>query len=67
MENETVTAMMTREEARHSADAIKHGMNDIRVQLLAFYDRQGWKALGYGSWLECVKVEYGTHQVGLLR
>lgn len=70
MNNETEVResdMMTPEEARQSADAIKRGMNNIRIQLLAFYEREGWKALGYGSWLECVKIEFGQSKAYLYR
>lgn len=54
-------------EARTAADAIKRGMNNLRAQLLVFYEREGWKALGYESWRACVTAEFGQSQRYLYR
>ena len=59
--------MMNPEEARTAADAIKRGMNNLRAQLLVFCEREGWKALNYSSWLECVKTEFGQSKAYLYR
>jgi hypothetical protein len=54
-------------EARTAADAIKRGMNNLRAQLLVFYEREGWRALGYESWRACVETEFGQSQRHLYR
>lgn len=59
--------MMTEEEARKRVVAINAGMNNIRMLLLDFHDREGWKALGYASWRECVTAEFGQSKTHLYR
>jgi len=60
-----VTTMMTAEEARKRVDTINSQMNNIRALLLDFHEREGWKALGYESWTECVEKEFeqGRRQI----
>lgn len=41
--------VMTREEARAAADAIKVAVEDLRVKIDAFDQGRGWQALGYES------------------
>ena len=57
--------MMTPEEARKRVNTINASMNNIRVLLLDFHDREGWKALGYESWTDCVEKEFeqGRRQI----
>lgn len=51
--------MMTQDEARRCADAIKVALATARRQLVELYDGEGWLALGYASWRECVAAEFG--------
>lgn len=50
--------MMTPEEARKRVTVINSGINNLRMQILDFHDREGWKALGYESWTACVEKEF---------
>ena len=59
--------MMTAEEARRRVTAINSQLNNVRALLLDFHDREGWKALGYESWVECVKEEFGQSKAYLYR
>lgn len=58
---------MSADQARACVDAIKERVDDIRDLALDLYERQGWKALGYPSWRECVKTEFEQHQSYLYR
>lgn len=46
---------------------IRQNMTDARNDLLELYDGEGWRALGYASWRECVANEFGQHEVTLYR
>lgn len=59
--------MMTPEQARARVIQINSGINNIRALLLDFHDREGWKALGYASWRECVTAEFGQSKTHLYR
>lgn len=59
--------MMTVEEARKRVATINVGMNNIRALLLDFFEREGWRALGYGSWRACVVGEFQQSQAYLYR
>jgi hypothetical protein len=58
---------MGAEEARSAIRWIKQAVNNVRSQLLELRDREGWKALGYTSWRECVNAEFEQHQSYLYR
>lgn len=58
---------MTAKEARKSADQINEAIEGARLQILEFYERDGWKALGYRSWRKCVTKEFGKSQSYLYR
>ncbi len=49
---------MSRKEARDLMHRIRGGLRDCRLLILQLYERQGWKALGYSSWRECVAAEF---------
>ena len=53
---------MTAIEARLIVDEINTGIVSIGDKLLELYDREGWKALGYSSWRDCVTVEFNFGQ-----
>ena len=57
-----VQKMMTKDEAREAANLINRGLDNMRKSLLEFYEREGWKALEYDSWRECVVAEFGKSQ-----
>ena len=50
--------LMTAEEARRIIDQIRTGLENVRSLLLDLYEREGWKALGYGSFVECAEAEF---------
>ncbi|MFA6100467.1 MAG: hypothetical protein WC750_06400 [Patescibacteria group bacterium] len=54
--------MMSAEEARQRIATINSHLNNIRALILDFHDREGWRALGYESWVACVKVEFSVGQ-----
>ncbi len=58
---------MTAEEARQTVDAINAHLNSARALLLDLYEREGWRALGYQSWRECVTAEFEQSQRHLYR
>lgn len=45
-------------EARSVADGIKSKLVEVVEKLKEFHDRQGWKALGYASWDQCLQTEF---------
>lgn len=53
---------MTPLEARAIAETIKGHITSARALLIEFDDRQGWRALGYGSWREWAAAELGRGQ-----
>jgi len=48
---------MIYKEARECVDKINANLTNIRQLLLTLYERQGWDALGYRNWQECIKKE----------
>jgi N6-adenosine-specific RNA methylase IME4 len=66
MDNALIS-VMTAEEATLCRDKIKAGISDVRVLVLDFQEREGWKALGYDSWRECVIAEFGQSQSQVYR
>jgi len=57
-----LAVLMTKDEARACVDRIKVNFGQLRALLLDLYEREGWKALGYESWRECVTVEFQQSQ-----
>jgi hypothetical protein len=58
---------MTREEAKTCVLQIRSHINVARRLILELYDLQGWKALGYTSWRQCVLEEFGQSSSYLYR
>lgn len=58
---------MTQGEARACIEAIIGHLRTARARILELYEREGWKALGYLSWRECVSAEFGQSQSYLYR
>ena len=67
MEIAIVKNNMIYKEARECADRINANMNNVRGLVLDLYEREGWTALGYGSWRECVTAEFKSGQAYLYR
>jgi hypothetical protein len=67
MNDEVSLRHMNAEEARSVIDKINSNMNDIRCLLLDLYEKNGWEALGYKSWRDCVKAEFHVGQAYLYR
>lgn len=59
--------MMTETEARECLNKIRESLTSARVELVRLYDLEGWKALGYDSWRECVTEEFGASASYLYR
>lgn len=49
---------MSADEARACVDRIKRSMEDIRADLWHLKERQGWRALGYVTWQDCIRDEF---------
>lgn len=58
---------MNEAEARECVGRIRKGLDSIRVDVLNLYEREGWRALGYESWRECVVREFEYSQSYLYR
>jgi len=50
---------MTAVEARSKTNQIKFKATETRQLLLEMHEREGWRALGYGSWREYGQAEFG--------
>ena len=55
---ELATIVMTKEEAESCVRQIRDTSHKMRELLLDLYDRDGWKALGYESFTDCIKQEF---------
>lgn len=55
---DTVIQPMTETEARSCVGRIKTHLSDAKQEILSLYERDGWQALGYSTWIECVQVEF---------
>ena len=62
MENAIAIRPMIYKEARECVDKINSNMNNVRYLVLDLYEREGWTALGYASWRECVTEEFKQNQ-----
>jgi len=62
-----VVVMMTPQEAEEVCGRIDRNMVEARNLLLELHDREGWKALGFASWRECVVARFAQHQSYLYR
>lgn len=58
MENAIAIRPMIYKEARECADRINAGINNVRRDVVELHDRDGWEALGYKDWTECVQQEF---------
>ena len=58
METAIVLKPMIYKEARECADRINAGIDNVRRDVVDLHDREGWSALGYSNWTECVEKEF---------
>jgi|GEM_PF-5128654 transcriptional regulator with XRE-family HTH domain len=59
--------LMDETEARNCVDSIKNCLESARSLLLDLEEREGWRALGYSSWRECVTAEFEQTESYLYR
>lgn len=52
--------MMTAEEAKQATDRVKEGLENVRALLLDIYEREGWRALGYESFVAYAETEFSA-------
>lgn len=55
-------APMTKMDAVKCCIEIRNNLGSVRSRLLELHNREGWRALGYKSWRECVQQEFGGSQ-----
>jgi hypothetical protein len=60
--NELTIRKMTDAEARECVSKINNNMTNIRSLVLELYEREGWSAMGYANWRECVVAEFKGKQ-----
>lgn len=65
--DEIIPQTMTSAEARTCIAKINRNLRNTRTLLLDLYEREGWKAINYSSWRECVTTEFKQHQSYLYR
>ena len=58
---------MSAMEARECVNAIKNNLESLRLMLLELHRRTGWEALGYSSWEDCAKAEFGKSRAYTFR
>ncbi|MEO8391473.1 MAG: hypothetical protein ABI700_00635 [Chloroflexota bacterium] len=61
-ESVTVLTPMTEDQARTIVAEINDGFSDIAQRIRRLYEGQGWIALGYTSWRDCVTNEFDFSQ-----
>jgi len=59
MEQKEVVVLLTRDEATQTIAAIKESIVNTRKLIVNFYQREGWKSLGYDSFESCIEIEFG--------
>lgn len=50
---------MSAQEAQECIAALKGNLESLRLLLLELHRRRGWKVLGYSSWEDCARSEFG--------
>jgi hypothetical protein len=54
----TVYKPLDAKEARLLCDQIRESLTQVRAKLLALHEGEGWRALGYDNWRQCVISEF---------
>lgn len=52
--------LMTADEARRVIDGIREGLENVRTLLLDLHEREGWRVLGYESFVACAEAEFSA-------
>lgn len=52
------TVLMSEDEARAAVARIKRAAEDLCALLFDLKEREGWRALGYETWGECIRTEF---------
>lgn len=60
-------AMLSAEEARQIVKNINGRFEQSRKDLIELHDREGWKALDYDNWRDCVQAEFQQSAAYLYR
>ena len=58
MADEKQIVLFSADEARQTIDQIKESITNTRKLLIDFYEREGWKSLGYLTFELCIEVEF---------
>lgn len=58
----TYIVPLTEGEARQLTNSIKAHLQAADAQILELHERDGWKALGYTSWRDCIQAEFNLTQ-----
>jgi hypothetical protein len=66
-DNAIATVVMTKEEAETCVSEIRSMSHKLRELLVTLYEREGWKALGYESFADCAKQEFGNSAAYMYR
>jgi hypothetical protein len=66
-ETAVVNDQLTPDQARSLCERIRSHITDARALVLELHEKEGWKALGYESWRECVVAEFEQSQSYLYR
>lgn len=67
MEQSLTLALMSRDDAEVCVQRIRAGMESIRTDVLRLKEGEGWRALGFLTWRDCVEEEFGQSQAYLYR
>jgi hypothetical protein len=60
-------SLLCANDARSLIERIRAHINDARALVLELYEREGWRALGYENWRECVVAEFEQSKSHLYR
>jgi hypothetical protein len=63
----TTPQQMSEREARACVTRIRSGIEGVRKAVLELHEGEGWRALGHGSWRECVVKEFPNSERHLYR
>lgn len=55
--------LMTGDEARATVERIKGTLEDVRALLWELHEREGWRALGYATWQDCIRDEFAMSRM----
>lgn len=62
-----IVQQMSKADAQQCVKQIREHAENIREAALRLHEERGWAALGYDSWRECIKAEFGKGQSQVYR